>query len=168
MGYELSSRDVGIDWHLHAKDGQLICVLPCEASIGAKSGDYLVVHDPIKAWRVDIPSALPTSPGGRVTMEPRIGKGHPALGAFGTGVAIAGATIVAAGVGLLLGGIVSIQPCPIGATCDTDTTVDLFVAGAIATGVGLVLAAGGFYLSEHNKSAAVTLRVLPGGIGGTF
>ena len=165
--YELSSRDL-VDWHLHARDGRLVCVLPCEASIGEQSGDYLVVHDPKKAWRVDIPSELPAAAGGRVTMEPRVGKGHPALGAFGMGVAVTGATIAATGVGLLLAGIATIQLCPTGSTCNSDPTVNLILSGSIVAAVGLVLGSAGFVLTERNKPAAVTIRVLPGSIAGTF
>src|ERR1700744_2524604 len=76
--YQLSSPDVGQAWHLHAKDGALVCELPCEAWVGAQSGDYLVVHDdPKKVWRLSLPNDEPD--GAHVSMTARVGKGSPAL-----------------------------------------------------------------------------------------
>ena len=161
--YELSSPDVGIAWHLHAKDGALICELPCEQSIAPRSGDYLVVHDPTKSWRLDIPDAIQGGDGARVLLQARVGKGHPALGALGITLASVGATttfggLAVFGVGLFNG----LSGCSVGSSgCPNfDFAATAVPVGAILMAAGALLATAGVFLMEHNKAASSHRRVL--------
>jgi hypothetical protein len=169
--YELASRDVGYAWHLHARDGALLCELPCEENVGENSGSYLVVHDRQKAWRVEMPTTLPAPAGGRMSMEPRVGKGSPALGSFGTVLGITGAVTTAVGVVLLLTGIFDQTLwCPSTGgppTCTVEVPTFVGVGGALIA-VGLIAGVSGFYLMEHNKAPKAYLHVLPSGITGVF
>lgn len=168
--YELSSPDVGQDWHLHAKDGTFVCALPCEASVGEHSGDYLVVHDdPKKVWRVDLPNA---ADGSRVAMTARIGKGSPALGAFGEVLAVGGAAAGVAGVALLIASLLTIDsgcndldPSPCGNVPDAVTYAAI---GAPLVIGGAILATIGLWLTDHNKGASSHVVVTPTSIVGRF
>ncbi|HEX4516053.1 MAG TPA: hypothetical protein VH054_21035 [Polyangiaceae bacterium] len=163
--YELSSPDVGQPWHLHAKDGALVCELPCEAWVGARSGDYLVVHDdPKKVWRVDLPS---TPDGDHVSMTARIGKGSPALGAFGEVLAIGGAAAGVSGVALLVASLFSLS-CSSTSPCDTTNAVTYATVAVPLIVAGGILASIGIYLTDHNRSASGHVVVTPMSIAGTF
>jgi hypothetical protein len=169
--YELSSPDIGVPWHLHAKGGELVCELPCDAPVAENSGTYLVVHDPKKVWRVDLPTSLPGGDGSHVEMRPHIGKGSPALGAFGTVVALVGATIAFTGIAMaVVNAPTFFSGCSDQAAvlCSRTATDAIEVTGLVMTGVGAVLGAGGFYLMERNRPATAHVRVTPIGISGSF
>jgi hypothetical protein len=157
--YELASPDVGYAWHLHARDGELLCELPCERWIGERSGSYVALHDPKKSWRIDIPSALPAPPGSRVAMDVHVGKGSPALGTLGFALGLVGAAAASAGIGLLLAGYIHLE--------DPDGP-SLFAAGGIMLGAGALLGVPGFWLTEHNRAPGVHVRVLANGLAGSF
>jgi hypothetical protein len=161
--YEMSSPDVGTDWHLHAKDGALICELPCDAWLGEHTGSYLVVHDPVKSWRVDMPSDLPAPPGTRVTVTPNVGKGHPALGAFGTTTAIVGATTAFTGITML---VVTLGILLTSASPTNNNLGNFAIVGASLAVGGALIGAGGYYLADRNKSARV--RFTPNGFAASF
>jgi hypothetical protein len=167
--YELSSPDVGQPWHLHAKDGALVCELPCEAWVGARSGDYLVVHDdPKKVWRLNLPNDEPD--GAHVSMTARIGKGSPALGALGDVLAIGGAAAAFGGLFSLVVSFVNLiegSGCdgPCGALQTAATTAEVGIPLVIG---GSMLAVVGIYLTDHNKSAASHIVVTPTSIAGRF
>jgi len=156
---ELSSADEAYEWHLHARDGTLLCELPCEQWIGEHSGSYLAVHDPAKSWRIDLPSSLPGPPGSRVSMEPHAGKGSPAMGTVGTALGLVGAAAATVGIGLLFAGYIRLE-YPEG--------LNLLGSGAILVPVGAVVGVPGVWLMEHNRASSVRVRVLPGGLVGTF
>ncbi len=163
--YELSSPDVAQPWHLHAKDGALVCELPCEAWVGARSGDYLVVHDdPKKVWRLDLPSDEDAA---HVSMTARVGKGSPALGMFGEVLAIGGAAAGVSGVALLVASLFSLS-CSSSTPCDTTNAVTYATVGVPLIVVGGILAVAGVYLTDHNKSASSHIIVTPTSIAGTF
>jgi hypothetical protein len=159
--YELSSPDVGQAWHLHAKDGAFVCALPCEASIGEHSGDYLVVHDDDskKVWRVNLPSSEDAM---HVSMTARIGKGSPALGALGDAFAFGGALAGVGGLAMLVVSFGNLA-ADLGENAATyaGIGVPLLVSGAIFAVVGL-------YLSDHNKPASSHIVVTPTSIAGRF
>jgi hypothetical protein len=163
--YELTSPDVGVPWHLHAKDGAFVCELPCDAWVGARSGDYLVVHDTPKVWRVDLPSTLPARDGEHVLVTPHVGKGSPALGALGTATAITGAVAVFTGIVLLgvsffdlAAGCDAALPGPCYAALTASLTAQV---GAPLFAAGAVLAVVGVYLMEHNRAASMRVHVGP-------
>jgi hypothetical protein len=172
--YELSSPDVGVDWHLHEHEGAFVCALPCEQSIGPKSGEYLVVHDPNKAWRVDMPSSLPGAPGSKVWMDVRVGKGSPTLGTVGGILGAGGALVALTGLTLLIIGVIDFVQCSPFNTASasmcttTDTGTAFTLAGGISLAVGLSAGAAGVYLVDHNKSATVKIRLTGTGIAGSF
>jgi len=157
--YELSSPDVGQPWHLHAKDGALVCELPCEAWVSTRSGDYLVVHDPKKVWRVELPST-PPSDGAHVSMTARVGKGSPVLGALGDVLAVGGAASSVAGIVLLgMSFFNLIEP---------DAAATYLTIGAPLAIGGAILAVVGLYLTDHNRPAASHIVVTPTAIAGRF
>jgi len=156
--YALASPDVGEAWHLHAKDGTLVCELPCEAEVGENSGDYLVVHEP-KVWRVNLPNALPTDPGGSVRMEARVGKGSPALATLGYALGIVGAGAAAAGLGAGVYDFVH------GFRAVDD---NVLAAAGVLLGVGAILGVVGVYLTDHNQGASAHIVVTPTSFGGSF
>jgi len=162
--YELSSADVGVPWHLHARDGELVCELPCDARVAERSGDYVVVHDdaePLrKPWRLDLPSS-PTAE--HVLLVTHVGKGSPALGTLGAVATFGGSTVAFAGIGI---GLVTLFQFFVGSTGDNtqmqnDPRPTWLGVGAIMTGVGALLAVTGLYLIDHNKAATIQLHVLP-------
>lgn len=159
--YRLSSPDVGQPWHLHAKDGALVCELPCEAWVGAQSGDYLVVHDdPKKVWRVDLPSREPN--GAHVAMTARVGRGSPALGALGDVLAFGGAAAAVAGLALLV-----ISFGEIAANLDANVVPNVAVGGPLLA-AGAIFASVGLYLRDHNKAAASHVVVTPTSLTARF
>jgi hypothetical protein len=170
--YELSSPDVGQDWHLHAKDGTFVCALPCEAAVGAHSGDYLVVHDDVKkVWRVNLPSSEDAA---HVSMTARVGKGSPALGMFGDVLALSGAAAGVGGVALLVASL--IQWSTSGGCLDAksntcngspDALLDVEIGVPLVV-VGTIFAVAGLYLSDHNKPASSHIVVTPTSIAGRF
>ncbi len=166
--YALASPDVGETWHLHTKDGTFVCELPCEAWVGEKSGDYLVVHEP-RVWRVNLPSELPASPGGSVVMDAHVGKGSPALGTFGTGLAITGAATAAAGIAIGVGDFISLfTNCADDGSCFQGSTGAIMgVAGALL-GAGAILGVVGVYLMDHNRGARSHIVVTPTSLSGSF
>jgi hypothetical protein len=169
--YELSSPDVGQAWHLHAKDGTFVCALPCEASVGEHSGDYLVVHedDAKKVWRVNLPSSEDAA---RVSMTARVGKGSPALGTFGEMLAVGGAAAGLSGVAMLVVSLINVTtgcgadvdpaaPC----TRMSDGVTYAAIGAPLAVG-GTILAMVGLYLTDHNKSASSHIVITPTSIAG--
>lgn len=166
--YELSSPDVGQDWHLHAKDGTFVCALPCEASVGAHSGDYLVVHDePKNVWRVNLPSSEDAA---HVSMTARVGKGSPALGTLGDVLALTGAAAGVSGVALLVASLFQFasSACLDGCNSGTPEVVLDLEIGAPLLVAGSILAVVGLYLSDHNKPASSHIVVTPTSIAGRF
>lgn len=169
--YDLSSPDVGVAWHLHGKDGSLLCELPCSAPLGADSGAWLGVHDPKKSWRLDIPAELPAPAGSRVFATARVGKGTPALGTLGYILGVSGATSAVAGAALLVASLVSLSegclPTGSSSSCgDVDQATTFATIGAPMLAGGAVLGVIGYWLLDHNR--APTLRILPTGVVGTF
>ncbi len=167
--YALSSPDVGVAWHLHAKDGALLCALPCDRALPADSGAWLGDHDPKKSWRLDVPSELPAPAGSRVFATAHVGKGNPALGTLGYMTAIPGATAAVAGVALLVASFISFtQGCSATDTSCThfDDAATFATIGAPLVGIGAVLSVVGVYLTDHNH--APTLHLVPTGVAGTF
>lgn len=156
---ELSSPDEGYVWHLHARDGELLCELPCEHEIGQRSGTYLAVHDPRKSWRIDLPSSLQAPPGSHVSMAPHVGKGTPALGTLGTSLGIAGAASAAAGIGLLFAAYIHMLD-PDGGT--------LFFSSMGFLGAGVVMGVPGFWLEERNRASSLRVRFVGNGLVGSF
>jgi len=169
--YDLSSPDVGVAWHLHTKDGSLICALPCRAWLGADSGAWLGVHDPKQSWRLDVPAELPARPGSRVFATAQVGKGTPVLEPIGQATAITGATAAVAGVGLLLAAFVySAQGCPTGEqTCDNfDQATTYASIGAPALVGGAILGVVGVILLGGNRAPVLHVRPTPGGLSASF
>ena len=167
--YDLSSPDVGVAWHLHAKDGALLCELPCRETLPEQSGAWLGVHDPKKSWRVDLPSMLPAPPGSRVLATAHVGTGSPALGTIGTISAVTGATFAVSGVALLLASLFSLSQGCVAThpTCSSfdDATLYGEIGAPMLIG-GAILAVIGAYWKDHNEAPA--LRIVPTGVGGTF
>jgi hypothetical protein len=167
--YDLSSPDVGVPWHLHARDGRLICELPCTAWLGADSGAWVGVHDPKKAWRVDVPDELPAAPGSRVFATAHVGKGTPVLETVGYVAGISGATAAVIGVALLVAAFVSAgEGCATGqTTCSHFDQAATFASiGAPALAGGAVFGVVGVTLLGKNR--APVLRLRGPGIDGTF
>jgi hypothetical protein len=169
--YDLSSPDVGVPWHLHARDGALICKLPCTAWLGADSGAWIGVHDPKRSWRLDVPSELPAAPGSRVYATARVGKGAPALAPVGYVAGITGATAAVAGVILVLAAFAySAEGCLVGqTTCSNSEQATTFgEIGAPALAGGAVLGVVGVTLLGQNRAPTLHVRLTPSGVAGTF
>ena len=168
--YELSSPDVGVAWHLHAKDGALICALPCTAPLGASSDAWLGVHDPKRSWRLDVPSDL-AAPGSRVFATAHVGKGVPALETVGYVVGVSGTTAAVAGIILLLASFVYVtQGCLAGESpCDNaEHAASFATVGIPAVAGGAILGVVGVTLLGNNRAPTLHVRVTPTGIAGTF
>jgi hypothetical protein len=171
--YSLSSPDVGQAWHLHARDGTLLCELPCEEWIGAHSGSYLVVHEP-RVWRVNVPSALPAPAGSSVVMEAHVGKGSPTLGAVGTTLGMTGAAIAFAGIVLGVADFIGFFSCgdaletPGSSSSSSCPAATSFAIGGALLAAGAILGGIGFYWMEHNTSASAHIVVTPTSIAGRF
>ena len=102
-----------------------------------------------------------------MVVEPRVGKGSPALGTLGTVMAFTGAAAALAGVGLLVfGGLTIRYFSPDGDSAPWDASVG--DAAGIMTLLGATMATAGVYLMEHNRGASVRVRVLPNSIAATF
>jgi hypothetical protein len=167
--YVLSSPDKAVAWHLHGRDGALLCELPCSHALPADSGAWLGVHDPKKSWRVNVPDDLPAAPGSRVFATVHVGKGTPVLGTIGSIAAISGGTAAISGLVLLIASLAAFaQGCDAAApTCSNfDMATTYGSIGATGLVVGTVLGVLGAYWMEHDR--APTLHVTPTGVAASF
>jgi hypothetical protein len=147
-------------WSLHAKNGSIICALPCEQWLGEHTGAYLErapTTDDRSPRRVDVPELLPATIGSTVTARPHAGKGSTGLSALGGVFAGTGALGVIGGAITLLVGAIDWANTTNGSNTGRDTAI----AGGVITGVSAALLVAGIFLNKDNYAPHMDYSVAP-------
>jgi len=170
--------DDATPWSLHAKDGELICALPCTRWVAPMSKYYLqrdthLATTDSRPLQIQVPDDLPYPVGSTVAAAPDLARGS-IVGPIITGVLSIG-IVAYSTVWFISSGACSGDA---NATCSQTPNVP----AGIGLGAGVVgLAASVWWLAWHHgdrletaplgagaSASTFTLRPTPTGIGGTF